>query len=234
MAAQEEEKQKIYILFSRFNRNERLEPRDMREKTVYVYKPDGIISRDDVIRERAYWDTGNVRNILDINCVVVLQGQFTIQPFAFAGMLNLKMLVLYANLSAKTDIGEHAFDSCFNLEKVINGGYAKSLGECCFKNCRLLKPFDLPEDLNIRVNAFDGCSDDCRLYMLRQIADPRYQKAVFWPILTSDKEPEGAEEAKKAEEPEEPEEAAKKSWWERGWFSSKKLSEPYRTNRFRF
>lgn len=185
----------------------KLAPKNIKIK--YVIKPDGIISREDVINGK--WNTENVLNGYVDSCTVIFSGGLTIQPFAFAGVQNLKK-VMFTNFDdTSTKIGEHAFDSCFNLEKIEGVDYAKlSFAECCFKNCRSLLPFKLPGVLQIRVNAFDGCSDECRLYMLRQISDPRYPKAVFWPILTSDVEPDKKQ------------------------FLKTKLSEPYRTNRFRF
>ena len=86
-------------------------------------------------------------------------------------------------------IGEHAFDSCFNLQIVEPNGYRNntnvSFGECCFKNCRSLKSFLLPQALSIRVNAFDGCPDGTRVHMLQQISDPTYQQTIYFPILTN-------------------------------------------------
>lgn len=57
-----------------------------------------------------------------------------------------------------TNIGDYAFDSCLNLEKVSLPNSVKTIGKYSFRNCTQLENISIPNSVNlIKEGAFDAC-----------------------------------------------------------------------------
>ena len=82
-----------------------------------------------------------------------------IEDKAFLGCSSLKKVVLPKKLK---EIGVEAFSGCTNLEKVVwkptKNGYCEFY-KYCFKDCKKLKQFTIPEKTTLLGRMFTGCSD---------------------------------------------------------------------------
>ena len=112
-----------------------------------VHLPDGI---------------GNIREYLFYNCknlkeIKIPESVKEIGWNSFSGCESLKTVTLPKKL---TSILWEAFSGCINLESVEWKPRKKGVFDFyrdCFKNCKKLKEFTIPEKTNILGNMFSGC-----------------------------------------------------------------------------
>lgn len=90
-----------------------------------------------------------------------------IGDFAFAGLRNLKEVVLPKNLTGSYNIGQEAFSGCTSLEKITLPSGIESLGLECFNYCTSLNTVVLPSTIKgIGEKDFNNCQS------LKQIEIP--------------------------------------------------------------
>ena len=106
-----------------------------------------------VIPENMFAGCKNLKEIKIPNSVKKIENK------AFLGCSSLKKVVLPKNLK---EIGVEAFSGCTNLEKVVwkptKNGYCEFY-KYCFKDCKKLKQFTIPEKTTLLGRMFTGCSD---------------------------------------------------------------------------
>lgn len=78
------------------------------------------------------------------------------ENIGFRGAVHLVSIILPDNLEF---IGNHAFDSCYALEKVQLPESLRSIGSGAFGNCASLRELAIPEGVELIDDyAFSGCS----------------------------------------------------------------------------